>query len=77
MTDTRSSGGDVGFNIFIGSCVAVLMLAVGGLFITCSNVTDIKKAVCAESFARAVTASDTLRVNRTEACDLPQRDGAH
>lgn len=60
--------------LLTGCAIGVVITVIGAVFVTCSDVSDIKKAVCAEAYARAVTASDSLRVNRTESCDLPSRD---
>jgi hypothetical protein len=72
MSETRSSGDDFGFDVFVSVCIAIVLLGLFAVFSTCATVADLKKAVCAEAYARVASASDSLRVSRADGCDLPK-----
>jgi hypothetical protein len=54
--------------------VVIAVLFIVGVWasaLSCSRAGDLRKAQCASAFRAALTASDSLRIQRDDACDLP------
>ena len=50
---------------------AFIIIVVWAVLGTCSDVSDLKRSVCALNYHAATTASDSLGVQRSSGCPLP------
>lgn len=65
------SDGEIFGALFIALVLICMGIAAIGVVATCSDVSDLKRSVCALNYHAATTASDSLGVQRSSGCPLP------